>query len=129
MTVIDAAPAPTVDDVVGRIKDNVWTLVRADQLSAAMVLLQSVVEDFDRAWSREVRQLVGIPVDAPQLALPAAPDVVTPTAVVKSDEAPELDAVEPVGAEPTTTGSMVYVLNPGGLTKVRTTKGTTRKAS
>lgn len=108
MTVIDA-PAPNVDDVVARIRDNVWTLVRAGKLDAAVVLLESVVEEFDRVWMRDVREAVGIP-EPPALPAAPAPELVTPTDIETSEEISELDVAPPATLDPTPTGTMVYVV-------------------
>lgn len=53
MTAVIASDIPSVDEVVGRIKDNVWTLLLAGQMDAALVLMRSQLEDFQRAWRLE----------------------------------------------------------------------------
>lgn len=128
MTVIEAAPVST-DEIAGRIRENVWTLVRAGKLDAAMVLLESIVEDFDQAWLREMRQSVGLPTPPALLALPAppAPEVATATAVDESGELGPQD-VDPVTPDTSPTGVKVYqlVAGPGGR-RVRVPRNTAKE--
>lgn len=49
MTVTTEATPRTVDDIVGGLRDHVWTPIRAQKLDAALVLMQVEVEDFLRA--------------------------------------------------------------------------------
>lgn len=45
MTVTMDQPV-TVDDIVDSLREHVWTLIRADKIDAAMVLLQASLDDY-----------------------------------------------------------------------------------
>ncbi len=46
MTVTTTAAPRTVDEIVAGLKDHVWTLIRAQQVDAAMVLLASELDEY-----------------------------------------------------------------------------------
>lgn len=46
---------PTVDEIVTDLRDHVWTLIRAGQVDAALVLISARVDDYRNAAEIESR--------------------------------------------------------------------------
>lgn len=121
----------TLDEIVDRLKDSVWTLICADQMDAALVLLQASVDEFDKAYRLE---MMGIQSEAePQQAQPTeeattcvsllhtepdchqaiAAGVLTTQACAWCRTHPRGGPAPAIKGDPSATGTLVYKITSG----------------